>query len=144
MAQIEGQMCKDSAFLKDHLKKYGFYEFHKIAEAVQRKTITRDDLTKCTRTDLIELCKQYSITTIQKNRFIEAIENLDSEKQERISILNDLTSSITQTMKDIENTNTRNATAINQAKETIKHRCAQLRNYIKTVEDQSIARVKQV
>ena len=44
MAQIEGEICEESAVLRTHLEQYGFYEFDKIAEAVQRKELTRNDL----------------------------------------------------------------------------------------------------
>ena len=102
-----------------HLHSTGFHEYHKIAESIQRKEITARDLIKCTRNDLVDLCKEYNITTIQKNRFIEAIENLHdgdakevkplsqnfgkaSKEQEKINMLNDLTRRITDTMKDIK------------------------------------------
>ena len=76
MSQLETTKKTSQQTLKDHLSKYGFNQYNKIADAVEKEEITIKDLLKCSNVDLTEICKEYHISTIQKNRFIEAIENL--------------------------------------------------------------------
>ena len=76
--QSEGE--KEDFNLKENLKKFGFKDYHKIAPAIENGDLCLRDLLNCNDTDLRELCKEYGIKTVQKNRLINAVKNLQNCK----------------------------------------------------------------
>ena len=79
MAAVQGTSEGDEEGennLKEHLSNCGFTEYNKISTAVKRADITYEDLIECTKDDLLQICTDYGIKAIQKNRFIKAIQKL--------------------------------------------------------------------
>ena len=115
----------------------------------------------CSHEDLVSICKEYGISTIQKNRFIQAIQKLPNaqsikkeekaklilirpNEQEIIDKMDSLSTHLTQTLTVIQNTRKNNIDKMNSAKLMIEQRCAEMIKRINTLKRQEINKVEQL
>ena len=66
--------------LQKYLRQYDFTSYHKIAEPIAKGDLSLKDLLDCTESDLKDICKEYGIKTVQRNRLINGIKKLPNSK----------------------------------------------------------------
>ena len=148
---VEGEPEIEISNLKDILEKHGFKEYDKIDGAVERKEITLDDLLFCSQVDLSQLCHEYGVSVIQKNRFIAAIKSLPNaqcsnetkqntpfvflttEEQNTINKFDSLKHQTKQAIENAKQISLKNETILKQRQQMINQTCDKL---IKLINDQ--------
>ena len=86
MSQVEKKSTKSDGGEKEgfdletYLRQYDFTSYHKIAEPIAKGDLSLKDLLDCTESDLKDICKEYGIKTVQRNRLINGIKKLPNSK----------------------------------------------------------------
>ena len=145
-----------------HLQKHGFKQYNKIAAAVENGEITVEDLVQCSETDLSQLCQEYGIGVIQKNRFISAIKALPNakssekntkkqntpfvfltaEEQNTMNKFDSMKREIKQMIENIKEISLANETGIGQRKEIVNQECDKLIQFINVQRKEAIEQVE--
>ena len=126
--------AKDPTSLQKYLSKHNVPD--KVYGLLQSDNISLGELTTFTNEDLKDWCVEHELKTLERRRFINAIENLDFTKKEKENLkqIEQINTNINEMIKDSK-------TSIESTIEEINTVCDKIQAFVETLRKSSVKKV---